>query len=83
VCGYRWKGDQFHRETKQLTVLEGCQCSKARSFRNHIAFSILVWGILKQIEYETKQTVYHLKHGLLSDYLQQQLKSPAIQMTFA
>jgi hypothetical protein len=32
---------------------------------------------------ETQQTVYRLKHALLSDYLRQQLKSPAIQMTFA
>jgi len=27
--------------------------------------------------------VYRLKHGLLSDYLRQQLKSPAIQMALA
>ncbi len=24
VCGQRWKIEQFHRETKQLTGLEGC-----------------------------------------------------------
>jgi superfamily II DNA or RNA helicase len=45
VCGFRWKVEQFHRETKQ--------------------------------------TVYRLKHELLSDYLRQQLRSPAIQMPFA
>jgi hypothetical protein len=26
VCGLRWKIEQFHRETKQLTGLESCQC---------------------------------------------------------
>jgi len=41
------------------------------------------WVRLKQVANETQQTVYRLKHGLLSDYLRQQLKSPAIQMTFA
>lgn len=83
VCGFRWKVEQFHRETKQLTGLEGCQCRKARIVRNHIACAILVWIRLKQVAHETKKTVYQLKHGLLSDYLRQQLKSPAIQMTFA
>ena len=83
VCGFRWKVEQFHRETKQLTGLEGCQCRKARIVRNHIACAILVWVRLKQVANETRQSVYHLKHDLLSDYLCQQLKSPAIQMTFA
>jgi len=32
---------------------------------------------------ETQQTIYQVKHGLLSDYLRQQLKSPAIRMTLA
>lgn len=83
VCGFRWKVEQFHRETKQLTGLEGCQCRKARIVRNHVACAILVWARLKQVANETQQTVYRLKHELLSDYLRQQLKSPAIQMTFA
>ena len=83
VCAMRWKVEQFHRETKQLTGLEGCQCRKARIVRNHIACAILVWIRLKQVANETKQTVYRLKHGLLSEYLKRQLKSPAIQMAFA
>ena len=83
VCSFRWKVEQFHRETQQVTGLEGCQCRKARIVRNHIACAILVWVRLKQVANETQQTLYHLKHGLLSDYLRQQLKSPAIQMTFA
>ena len=79
VCSFRWKVEQFHRETKQLTGLEGCQCRKA----NHIACALLVWIRLKQVANETRQTVYRLKHGLLSDYLRLQLKSPTIQMRFA
>lgn len=83
ACGIRWKIEQFHRETKQLTGLEGCQCRKARIVRNHIGCAILVWVRLKQVAHETKQTVYQVKHGLLSDYMRQQLKSPAISMVLA
>ena len=54
VCGLRWKIEQFHRETKQLTGLEGCQCRKARIIRNHIGCAILVWVRLKQVAYETQ-----------------------------
>jgi hypothetical protein len=31
ACRLRWKIEQFHREAKQLTGIEGCQCRKARS----------------------------------------------------
>ena len=83
VCGFRWKVEQFHRETKQLTGLEGNQCRKARIVRNHIGCAILVWIRLKQVAVETHRTVYQVKHGLLSDYLRQQLKSPSVQMCLA
>src|SRR5271157_166113 len=83
VCGLRWKIEQFHRETKQLTGIEGCQCRKARIVRNHIGCAVLVWVRLKQVAYETHQTIYQVKNGLLSDYLRQQLKSPSIQMVLA
>ena len=36
VCRFRWKIEQLHREAKQLTGLERCQCRKARIQRNHI-----------------------------------------------
>lgn len=83
VCGFRWKVEQFHRETKQLTGIESCQCRKARTVRNHIGCAILVWVRLKQVAHETQQTVYQVKHGLLDDYLRQQLKSPTVQMRLA
>jgi hypothetical protein len=83
VCGLRWKIEQFHRETKQLTGLEGCQCRQARIIRNHIGCAILVWIRLKQVAQETQRTIYQVKHDLLSDYLRQQLKSPTIQMMLA
>jgi hypothetical protein len=83
VSNFRWKVEQFHRETKQLTGIEGNQCRKARIVRNHIGCAILVWVRLKQVAVETNRTVYQVKHDLLDDYLRQQLKSPAVQMCLA
>ena len=83
VWGWRAKIEQFHREDKQVTGIEGCQCRRARIVRNHIGCAMLVWVRLKQVAHETGQTIYQVKHGMLSDYLRQQLKSPAVHMTLA
>jgi hypothetical protein len=83
ACGWRWQVEQFHRETKHVTGLEGCQCRKARIVRNHIGCAMLVWGRLKQVAQETQRTIYRVKHELLSDYLRQQLKSPTVKMVLA
>jgi len=83
VCGQRWKIEQFHRELKQTTGLEKCQCRKGRIQRNHIACAMLVWVRLKHIAHETGKTVYQLKRGLLDEYLVQQLRNPAIKMASA
>lgn len=83
VCDVRWKIEEFHREIKQLTGIESCQCRKGRIQRNHIACAMLVWLRLKDKAYQTGQTVYQLKHRLLSEYLIQQLKRPSLAMTLA
>jgi len=83
VCGFRWKIEQLHREGKQVTGLEHCQCRKARIQRNHIGCALLVWVKLKDLATQTGQTVYQLKHGLLDDYLCQQLKNPSLKMSLA
>jgi hypothetical protein len=79
--GYRYTIEQLHREVKNVTGIERCQCRKQRIQRNHIACAFLVWARLKNIAYKTGQTVYQLKQNLLRDYLIQQLKSPAISMS--
>ena len=78
VCAVRWKIEQLHREAKQLTGLEECQCRLARIVRNHIAAAFLVWVYLIRKAHETGKTLYQVKHGLFSEYLCQRLKSPAI-----
>lgn len=74
----RWKIEQFHREAKQITGIERCQCRLNRSQRNHIASALPVWLVFKDPADKTEQAVYQLKTGLLSDYLKQQLRNPTI-----
>jgi hypothetical protein len=83
ACGWRWKVEQFHRESKQITGIERCQCRKARIQRNHIGCAILVWIRLNQVAHETAQTIYQVKQNLLADYMRQQLRSPTLKMQFA
>ncbi len=78
VCGIRWKIEEFHREIKQTTGIEKCQCRIGRIQRNHIGCAMLVWTRLKELAYQTNRTVYDLKRRLLDDYLIQQLKHPTI-----
>jgi hypothetical protein len=72
-----------------VTGLEACQCRKARIQRNHIGCAFLVWVRLNALTQQAGQTVYQLKHGLLvkhgllDDYLCQQLKNPSLRMAFA
>ena len=80
VCEVRWEIEEFHREIKQISGIESCQCRKARLQRNHIACAMLVWIGLKNLAYQTGQTVYQNKHRLVSNYLIQQLKRPSLPM---
>jgi hypothetical protein len=83
VCAIRWKIEQLHREVKQVTGLERCQCRKSRIQRNHMACAMLVWCRFKELASETGRTVYQIKFGQLSEYLIQQLKSPSVKMALA
>ena len=90
ACAVRWKIEEYHREIKQLTGIhkqltgiQECQCRKARIQRNHIACALLVWTRLKEVAQQRQTTIYQVKHGLLHDYLVQQLKRPAVKMVFA
>lgn len=78
VCGIRWKIEEFHTQLKQLTGIESFQCRQARIQTNQIGAGMLVWLRLKNLAYETGQTIYQLNRGLLSNYLIQQLKRPTI-----
>jgi len=49
ACAIRWKIEQFHREIKQVTGVEKCQCRKARIQRNLIAYAVLIWIRLTEL----------------------------------
>ena len=50
----RWTIEQFHRERKQLTGVQACQCRLALSQRNHISLAVRAWTRLKQAVYRTQ-----------------------------
>ena len=83
ACGFRWKIEQLHREGTQVTGLERCQCRKARLQRNPIGCAFFVWIRLKELAAKTGRTMYQLKHGLLDEYLIQQLRNPSLKMVLA
>jgi hypothetical protein len=83
ACGMRWKIEQFHREFKQLTGAEKCQCRRSRMQRNHIACAVLVWDCLAAQARKVGKTLYQLKREMLSNYLRAELLSPAVRMALA
>jgi len=82
-CAVRWKIEQFHREVKQTTGIERCQCRSERAQRNHIGCAMLVWVRLKSLAEQASTSVYALKQGLLSRYMIEQLRNPTIRMALA
>ena len=82
VCSQGWKIEEFHRELKQLTGIEACQCRKARIQKNHIICAFLVWSFLKKTARLMGKNIYQLKSKLLADYLKKELKYPKIRLTF-
>ena len=75
----RWDVECFHRELKQLTGTEKCQCQHAWSQRNHIACCYHAWLALKVYASKLKKTLYRVKEELLSNYLTDELKQPHIR----
>ena len=82
-CAVRWKIEQFHRELKQLTGVEACQCRKGRIQRNHIHCALQVWNFLRRQALRCGQTVSEISRQPWSQFLRQQLQSPSLQFHFA
>ena len=73
----RWKIEEFHRELKQLTGIEGCQARKNRSQRNHIVLCMLAWLQLKTTAWATNRTIYQVKQDPLKAFVAEQWRHPA------
>jgi hypothetical protein len=78
ILSHRWNIEQFHREIKQLTGIEACQCRKRRAQRNHIAVCVLTWSHFKKCAQNRKRTIYQLKNDLMENYMKEQLRNPSI-----
>jgi len=74
----RWQIEQLHRELKQLTGSEKCECRKARSQRNHLACCYHAWLSLKVKALQWDNTLYAIFRDLFSDYLRPELRNPRI-----
>jgi hypothetical protein len=74
----RWQIEQLHRELKQLTGTENCQCRKQRSQRNHLACCYQAWLSIKVKAVELGKTSYAVVADLLRDYLRAELRNPRI-----
>jgi len=74
----RWQVEELHRDLKQLTGSEKCQCRKARSQRNHLACCYHAWLSLKVKAMSLHKTLYQVKTDLLRDYLRAELRNPHI-----
>jgi hypothetical protein len=74
----RWQIEELHRDLKQLTGTEKCQCRKARSQRNHLACCYHAWLSLKVKAKQLNKTLYQVKTDLLSDYLRAELRQPRV-----
>ena len=74
----RWQIEEFHRDIKQLTGSQKCQCRKARSQRNHLACCYQAWLSLKVKATQLKISLYQLRKNLFSDYLRAELLAPRI-----
>jgi len=74
----RWQVEELHRDLKQLTGSEKCQCRKARSQRNHLACCYHAWLSLKVKAKQLNKTLYQVKTDLLRDYLRAELRNPRI-----
>ena len=74
----RWQVEEFHRELKQLTGSEKCQCRTARSQRNHLACCYHAWISLKVHAKQLEKTLYQVRTDLFSDYPREQLRNPQI-----
>ena len=74
----RWKIEEFHRQIKQTTGIEKCQCRNNRSQRNHICLCMQVWVFLSEMAFKYGTNIYRIKRKILNDFLYLQMKNPSL-----
>ena len=74
----RWQIEQMHRELKQLTGTEKCECRSQRAQRNHLACCYQAWLAIKVKAKQLEKTLCAVVKDLFSDYLRAELRNPRI-----
>ncbi len=77
-CKICWKIEEFHREIKQLTGIESCQCRKPIIQKNHIGCSMLVWTRLKNLAYQSGRNVYDLWKSQFEPMIASHFQDPTL-----
>jgi hypothetical protein len=62
----RWKIEQLHRELKQLTGIEKCQCRSTIKQKNHIGLALQLWHKLKAESVKRNMNLYELKKSIFT-----------------
>ncbi len=75
----RWQVEELHRDLKQLTGSEKCQCRSGRAQRNHLACCYHAWVSLKVAAQELGLTLYEVRAALFTNYLRAELAHPHVQ----
>ncbi|SRR6266508_352031 len=68
ACAFRWKIEQYHRETKQTTGIGKCQARSTKAQRKHILTAILAWIVLHAQAQAKKTNIYELKNKPLKAF---------------
>ncbi len=74
----RWQIEQLHRELKQLTGSEKCECRNARAQRTHLALCYQAGLAIRVKAISLKKTVYAVVNELYGDYLRAELRHSRI-----
>lgn len=74
----RWQVEELHRDFKQLTGSEKCQCRSGRAQRNHLACCYHAWLSLKVKAQQLGQTLYEVRASLFTEYLRAELAHPRV-----
>jgi hypothetical protein len=74
----RWQVEELHRDFKQLTGSEKCQCRSGRAQRNHLACCYHAWVSLKVKAQQLGQTLYEVHASLFTEYLRAELAHPRV-----
>lgn len=74
-----WHIEQFHREFKQLTGSEKCQCRSQRAQRNHLACCYHAWLSMKVQAKNAKISIYQLHRDQLKPFLIDIIANPKVK----